>query len=172
MNFHIKTATSDDAPDVAALVTALTMEICQRCNDHSQFENKEALTAQLCARWMDEGVYKALIAYDETRAVGVVTIAESYALYAGGKIGIIQECYVTPERRSARLGEALLKAALSLAQANGWACMELCTPPLPEFARTIDFYAGHDFVPVGGRKMRLRVPGLVADTAQSGGALR
>ena len=99
----------------------------------------------------------ALIAYVGKKPVGVVTIAETYALYAGGKIGIIQECYVSPEQRSQLVGDALLNGALLLAKANGWACMELCTPPLPEFKKTVDFYVRHDFVPVGGRKMRLQV---------------
>lgn len=158
MSLHIHTATSHDAPLVALLITALTLEICHECNNHTQFENDEALTAELCAAWIDAGLYRALIAYDGAQALGVVTIAESYALYAGGKIGIIQECYVVPERRSHAVGDALLTATLALAEQHGWACIELCTPPLPQFARTIDFYARHHFVPVGGRKMRLTVP--------------
>lgn len=157
MNFHVKAATPDDAPLVAFFVTALTTEICDRCNDHAQFQRNEVLTAELCASWIKDGLYTALIAYVGEKPVGVITIAETYALYAGGKIGIIQECYVLPEQRSNLVGDALLNSALSLAKENGWACMELCTPPLPEFKKTIDFYVRHEFVPVGGRKLRLQV---------------
>jgi putative hemolysin len=82
----MRTATSGDAPLVACFITALTMEICHECDGHSQFRSNEVLTPDLCAKWIDDGVYMALIAYAGEKAVGVVTIAESYALYAGGKI--------------------------------------------------------------------------------------
>jgi GNAT superfamily N-acetyltransferase len=156
LNLHIITATSAHATVVASLITALTWEICDRCNDQSQFAHDEALTAQLCARWIDEGIYTVLLACSGDLAVGVVTIAESHALYAEGKIGIIQECYVLPAYRNQAAGSALLEAALGMAQERGWACMELCTPPLPEFANALEFYQRHAFVPVGGRKMRVR----------------
>jgi GNAT superfamily N-acetyltransferase len=156
LSLHIVNATSAHATVVASLITALTQEICDRCNDQSHFAHNETLTSQLCARWIDEGIYTVLLAYDGDRPMGVVTIAESHALYAEGKIGIIQECYVAPAYRNQAAGSALLEAALGLAPQRGWACMELCTPPLPEFANALAFYERHAFVPVGGRKMRVR----------------
>jgi GNAT superfamily N-acetyltransferase len=156
LSLQIIPATCEHATVVASLITALTREICDRCNDQTHFDHKETLTAQLCARWIDEGMYTVLLAWSGDRAVGVVTIAESHALYAEGKIGIIQECYVLPEYRSQTAGSALLDAALALAPSRGWACMELCTPPLPEFAAALRFYERHAFKAVGGRKMRVR----------------
>lgn len=156
LSLPVTKASATHAPVIASLVTALTREICDRINDQSQFEHREALTAQLCARWIDEGIYTVLLAWSGDQAVGVVTIAESHALYAEGKIGIIQECYVVPAYRNQSAGSALLEAALALAPQRGWACMELCTPPLPEFANALAFYQRHAFKPVGGRKMRVR----------------
>ncbi|GGY68665.1 GNAT family N-acetyltransferase [Pseudoduganella albidiflava] len=156
MSLHVTTATAGHAPIVASLITALTQEICDRTNDQSHFDHNEPLTARLCARWIEEGIYTVLLAYSGEQAVGVVTIAESHALYAEGKIGIIQECYVLPQYRSQSAGSALLEAALVLAPQRGWACMELCTPPLPEFAGALQFYERHAFRAVGGRKMRVR----------------
>jgi GNAT superfamily N-acetyltransferase len=156
LSIQILQATSDDAAVVASLVTALTHEICDRCNDQTHFDHNETLTAQLCARWIDEGIYTVLLARSGAQAVGVVAIAESHALYAEGKIGIVQECYVVPEYRNRSVGAALLDAALALAPERGWACVELCTPPLPEFANTLAFYERLAFKPVGGRKMRVR----------------
>jgi GNAT superfamily N-acetyltransferase len=158
LSLHITQATPDQATLVAELVTALTREICDRCDDQSQFEHNEPLAAQLCARWIDEGIYTVLLAWSGEQAVGLAAIAESHALYAEGKIGIIQECYVVPEYRSRSVGAALLDAAFDLAPQRGWACMELCTPPLPEFANALAFYERHAFRPVGGRKMRVRMP--------------
>lgn len=159
LSLHIVTATAAHATVVASLITTLTREICDRCGDQKQFAHDEALTARLCARWIDEGIYTVLLACSGERAVGVVTIAESHALYAEGKIGIVQECYVLPAYRNRSAGSALLEAALALAPRRGWACMELCTPPLPEFANALEFYRRHAFVPVGGRKMRARCAG-------------
>lgn len=156
MSVRVIPATSADSAVVASLITALTREICDRCDDQTHFEHNEPLTAQLCARWIDAGIYTVVLAYSGEQAVGVVTIAESHALYAEGKIGIIQECYVAPAYRSQSAGAALLEAALALAPQRGWACMELCTPPLPEFAGALRFYERHAFKAVGGRKMRVR----------------
>ncbi|MFC3108969.1 GNAT family N-acetyltransferase [Undibacterium arcticum] len=154
MNLQIKTANPNDALVVASLVMDLTTEICFRCNDQKQFHRDTALTSDLCALWISDNCYTALIAYAHEKPIGVATIAESYALYAGGKIGIIQEFYVAPDHREQGVGNKLIDVALSLAAERDWACMELCTPPLPEFKQTIDFYQKYDFISVGGRKMR------------------
>jgi GNAT superfamily N-acetyltransferase len=159
LSLRITQATSGHAALIASLITALTREICDRCNDQSQFAHNETLSSRLCARWIDEGIYTVLLAWNGDQAVGVVTIAESHALYAEGKIGIIQECYVLPAYRNRAAGTALLETALGMARERGWACMELCTPPLPEFANALEFYKRHAFVPVGGRKMRVRCSG-------------
>lgn len=49
----------------------------------------------------------------------------------------------------------LLKKVAEHAQSLGWKRLELCTPPLPEFARTVNFYAENGFEATGGRKMKL-----------------
>jgi len=48
----------------------------------------------------------------------------------------------------------LLKKVAEHAQALGWKLLDLCTPPLPEFARTVKFYAENGFELTGGRKMK------------------
>lgn len=160
LSIRIAPAKSEDAATVASLVTALTREISAAINDHTQFDHNVALTEQLCRSWIEAGIYTVLLAYvdGESEPVGVATIAQTYALYAEGKIGVIQECYVVPAFRNRAVGGALLDAAFALAQLKGWVCMELCTPPLPQFARSLDFYQKHGFKPVGGRKMRVRNP--------------
>jgi len=90
----------------------------------------------------------------ENIPVAVATITETYALYAGGKIGVIQEFYVIPEFRSYGVGAMLIEQVKLYGQERQWSCIELCTPPLPEFERTLSFYLHNGLVPVGGRKMR------------------
>lgn len=153
MELQLKTASADDAPAVAALVVALTAEITRKC-DGVQLEDDLAATTQLCRAWLGDGRYAALLAWVDGEAVGVLTFTESYALYAGGKICIIQECYVAPAFRAMGVGQALLEAARTSAEQRGCAALELCTPPLPEFQRSLEFYQQHAYKAVGGRKMR------------------
>ena len=153
MILEIKHAAVHDAPLIATLVQELTAEITAAC-EGVQFHGDGELTSALCAGWLADGRYLVALAYADGRPAGVITAAESYALYAGGKIGIVQECYVRPAYRAHGVGRALMDAMLALAPRRGWAAMELCTPPLPQFARAIEFYQQHGYVPVGGRKMR------------------
>jgi GNAT superfamily N-acetyltransferase len=158
LSIQIVLAAPDDAAAVASMVAALTREICVVMNDDTQFNHNLTLTEELCRSWIGEGIYTVLLAYldGENVPVGVAAIAQTHALYAAGKVGVIQECYVAPAYRNRAVGGALLNAAFALAPQKGWVCMELCTPPLPEFARSLDFYRKYGFKPVGGRKMRRR----------------
>lgn len=153
MTIQIRRASADSAPIVAALVRELTAEISLKCAS-AKFQYDTALTAALCADWLRDERYRVLLAYAGDEAVGVITLSETYALYAGGRIGVIQECFVAPGYRGRGVGRDLIQAALSIGAELGWACTELCTPPLPEFSQTIEFYQQHGFAPVGGRKMR------------------
>lgn len=153
MNLSITLAELQDVQLVAGLVLDLTDEIVARC-EGVKFQRDMVLTGALCADWLASGIYTVLLAHAEGRAVGLAAFSETHALYAGGKIGVLQECYVVPDARGHGVGKRLLDEAVALAGQRGWVCMELCTPPLPEFAGAIEFYRGAGFVPVGGRKMR------------------
>ena len=138
---------------VATLVFALTEEICERTNS-KHFGIDLAGTIQRCDELMSQGHYEAILGWSQDRPVAVATLTETYALYAGGKVGIIQEFYVVPELRSSSVGASLLSAVREYGETRKWSCIELCTPPLPEFERTIQFYLANGLNPVGGRKMR------------------
>ena len=103
---------------------------------------------------LSSGHYAAIIACSDNIPVAVSTITETYALYAGGKIGVIQEFYVVPEFRPSGIGAKLIEQVRNYGQKRDWSCLELCTPPLPVFERTLSFYQDNGLVPVGGRKMR------------------
>jgi len=87
--------------------------------------------------------------------VAVATMNETYALYASGKIDGIQEFNVDPEHRVSGLGSKLVEQVKVHGEQQNWSCIELCTPSLPEFERTLNFYQNNGFKPVGGRKMTL-----------------
>lgn len=87
--------------------------------------------------------------------VGFVSLYESYALYAAGAYGTIPELYVKKAWRSHGVGLQLLKAVMQFAKSKQWARIEVTTPPLPEFDRTLAFYQRNGFQITGGRKLKM-----------------
>ena len=153
MKLEFTQATPDKAKIIGSLVVQLTQEICERTNAQ-HFDIDLESTVQRCEELLSAGHYAAIIGWADKIPVAVSTIAETYALYAGGKIGVIQEFYVIPEFRSSGVGAMLIEQVRNYGQKRGWSCIELCTPPLPEFERALSFYQNNGLVPVGGRKMR------------------
>ena len=87
----------------------------------------------------------------------MASMTENFALYAQGKIGTVQEFYVEPDYRSSGVGANLMDAVKAHAKAHHWACIELCTPPLPQFNGSLCFYQSQGLAAVGGRKMRIKL---------------
>jgi GNAT superfamily N-acetyltransferase len=138
---------------IGAMVVELTTEICALTNTQ-HFDINLNETIQRSAELISAGHYVAIIASHEDNPIAVVTLSETYALYAGGKIGMIQEFYVTPTFRASGVGSMLLEQVQNYAKKRNWSCIELCTPPLPAFERTLNFYQKNGLKAVGGRKMR------------------
>lgn len=153
MNIVIRRAEPDDTAVVARFVIALTREIMER-TAVSHFDIDDERITTLCRNYLETGIYTVLLAMADDLPIGCATLCESHALYAGGAFGIVQEFYVLPAQRSRAVGRALLEQASREARLRGWTRLELCTPPLPEFERTVAFYADNDFEITGGRKMR------------------
>ena len=154
MPVTIRRAAPGDAADVAHMVKALTDEIIALIgNEH--FDVDEKVSTELSAEWLANAGYAAYLAVDDTtgRKIGLATLCESRSVYAQGVFGIIQEFYVAPPWRSQEVGASLVEACVRHGREAGWKRLELATPPLPEFARTVSFYKDNGFEPTGGRKM-------------------
>ncbi len=95
-----------------------------------------------------------MAAFDDNEIIAFAAMCESHSLYAEGAFGIIQEFYVLPEYRSQDIGKELIKESIEFAKTKEWKRLELCTPPLPEFDRTVDFYKANGFEITGGYKMK------------------
>ncbi len=154
MPIHFKIATPGDADTIGTLVVELTREICL-LTKAKHFDLDLTGTISRCRSLLSQGHYQAIIAFAEQKPIAVATMAETYALYAGGKMGIVPEFYVEPNYRSSGCGSQLLAQVKEYGGAQAWSCLELCTPPLPEFERTMMFYQSNGLTPVGGRKMRI-----------------
>jgi len=153
MQISIHLATPDEASRIAAMAVALTGEIMERTGTR-HFNVNLLETTALCRRLMKAGSYIALVASEGAEPLGYAGLCESHALYTEGTFGIIQEFYVVSAARSAGVGAALLDGARTHGRSIGWKRLELCTPPLPDFERTLAFYERNGFEVTGGRKMK------------------
>ncbi len=156
MPIHLATAEPVDVPTVARLVGDLLREIMVAIGTPA-FAFSLAETESRARTWLEDGSYTVLLARDGETAVGLLTLSECRALYAEGRFGIIPELYVCPDRRSQEVGQALVAEAKRVARLKGWLRLEVTTPPLPQFERTLVFYERQGFSVSGGRKMKVDV---------------
>jgi GNAT superfamily N-acetyltransferase len=154
MSLEIIQATPKDAGIIAAKAKALTDEIIIRTGT-KHFNVDLGGTTKLCHDFLLSGTYVVFLAVQDGCRVGLATLCESHALYAEGTFGIVQEFYIEPTSRSAGVGQKMLNTVAAYAKSRGWKRLELCTPPLPEFDRTVHFYEENGFEVTGGRKMKL-----------------
>lgn len=142
-----------DADLVAELAVCLTNEIIERTGiQHFDVDVEKA--KRLCREYVSSGDYWVIVARQEELVIGFGALCESRSLYAEGAFGIVQEFYVMPEYRSSGVGARLLDALAEYGQRQNWMRLELCTPPVPEFDRTVDFYKRNGFEITGGYKMK------------------
>lgn len=146
-------ATADDASAVAEMLGDLLAEIGTTIGGANPFDfdlpTAEALLADFMAR---EKVFVFIARGDAV--LGFIALHESHAVYAGGAFGTISELYVSPAARGGGIGRGLIDAARTIARERGWKRLEVTTPPLPQFQRTLDFYRRLGFAITGGRKLK------------------
>lgn len=142
--------------EIAKLAVCLTNEIIERTGV-KHFDVDVTLAIELCDKYVSSGIYHVMAALDGDKVIGFGAICESHSLYAEGSFGIIQEFYVVPEYRSKEIGKFLIQAIVEFAKEQRWKRLELCTPPIPEFDRTVDFYKSNGFEITGGYKMKYAI---------------
>ena len=135
------------------MVGELLAEIMARI-DSAAFSFDHNETFVRLSSFIEDGIYDGFVAFDRNDAVGFVTVYRSYSLYGNGAFGTIPELYVKPSHRSRGIGHQLLSALLDHATDQGWTMLEVTTPPLPQFDRTIAFYQQQGFSITGGRKLK------------------
>ena len=154
-DFTIQRATADDAQEVAAMVGELLSEIMNAINGQAfHFD----LTETKCrlTDFLNREKYFVFVARSKSgTSAGFIALYESYALYAEGAFGTIPEFYVRPDYRTNGLGLHLVSQAKSFGESRGWTRLEVTTPPLPQFDRTLAFYEREGFAISGGRKLKV-----------------
>ncbi|MGA6826893.1 GNAT family N-acetyltransferase [Nitrospira sp. NS4] len=157
MATQIVQARCDDAEVVATLVGELLHEIMAALKEqafHFHYDD----TVIRVRSWLKDGLYTVLLARKGGEPIGFLALYQSYALYTEGVYGTIPEFYVRPAHRSKGVGAALLEQARRLGQARSWRRLEVTTPPLPQFDRTLAFYQREGFSISGGRKLKRELP--------------
>ena len=151
----IQQADADDSGEIAVMVGELLAEIMAVIGERAFNFKLDETTARL-EDFLSREKYVVFIARDPSgEAVGFVTLHESHALYAEGAFGTIPELYVRPEYRSRQIGLSLLQQARSFGSSRGWKRLEVTTPPLPQFEKTLAFYEREGFAITGGRKLKI-----------------
>ena len=147
---EIVAAGAADRPAVVRLVARLLAELEDSPAEFAGLDEAGAL-ASLEA---DGGAVHAFLAREDGEPVGVLTLTETFAIYAGGRYGVIDELYVAPEHRWRGIGRRLLDAAVVFARARGWRRIDVTAPPGPKWERTVRFYESQGFVFTGPKLRR------------------
>lgn len=150
----IRAAKVQEAPQVAEMVGELLAEIMDAIGVQV-FHFDPAATVQRLTDFIAQEKYFVFAAWDGESPVGFIALYESYALYAEGAFGTIPELYVRPEYRSSKVGLELVARAKEFGRSRRWTRLEVTTPPLPQFDKTLAFYEREGFAITGGRKLKV-----------------
>lgn len=144
--------------DLSLMIGELLSEIMDAINEKA-FNYDPYSTEERARDLIERGVYWVLVAKDalSDKLVGFVSLYESYALYSEGAYGTIPELYVRKAYRSTGVGEKLIQEAMRFGKGRGWRRLEVTTPPLPQFDRTLNFYQSNGFQITGGRKLKVDI---------------
>jgi len=151
----VEADTPERVRTVAMLVASLLRELApDQATPEDDEKTEKDQKIERVATTLLNGQHNVWALLAETRSgepVGVLTLNQCAAIYAGGRFGEISELYVAPEYRSARLGEKLLEAARNFGRNRQWTRLEVGAPEMPAWARTLGFYKAKGFREVGPR---------------------
>ena len=150
MDFNIIRATKEHLPHITGLLEALYTELGE------ERASLSFLTETLIGQMTDSGQTVIYLAMDQEEAVGLMTLTESQAIYAGGKFGIIDEMYVLPSFRSSAIGQAMIDLAKGIGMEKGWKRIDVTAPTDKRWQRTVDFYRKNGFEHTGP-KLKLQL---------------
>ena len=109
--YNVIEADKKDFDDVATQVIKLLLELEPEASQEIKSMNLPEITRKL----LSDGKIYAFLAKTNNQAVGVLTLHECAALYAGGVFGEISELYVDPAHRS----QIVNRSCVSKSQAAG-----------------------------------------------------
>lgn len=154
MTPHISIAGERESETVLTLIAQLLDELGAEGAAFSRVD-QQRLRTDLKTRLAD-GRFSALLAHDSFgHDLGVLTLSQAFAVYAGGEYGIIDELYVRETHRRKGVGRALFEAAFAVARARKWHHLDVTTPQAADHGTVAGFYHHLGFTATG---TKLRFP--------------
>jgi GNAT superfamily N-acetyltransferase len=147
-NVDIRLACEADAESVAHLLLELFEELASPKTSGYQLA---AVTHTARNLLQGRDPVWAFLAEAGGDTIGVITLNECAAIYAGGRFGEISELYVRARFRALGVGKRLLAAAVQFARQRGWSRLEVGAPEIPRWERAVTFYRQAGFAEVGPR---------------------
>jgi ribosomal protein S18 acetylase RimI-like enzyme len=114
----VRTATVEDAGDVARLLHAFNTE-------YDEFSPGEEVLAERAREMLEAEEIFVVLGGEGPDGIALLTIRRQ--IWTGEPDAYLQELYVAPERRGEGLGRALLEAAMELARERGATHFDLGT---------------------------------------------
>lgn len=154
MPIRIERVGLEGAGTVFEAVTALLRELGDEAEDVGTLD-EERLRRQWAAA---ADRFQVFVARDESGGVAALaTLSESFAIYANGNYGVIDEMYVAPAFRSQGLGKRLVDAIKAVGREKGWSRIDVTAPEGEGWDRTRRFYEREGFS-FTGPKLKFPLP--------------
>lgn len=153
MTVTIEHLTIEHAPQILEWVQQLLIELGEEHEDLGELDS-----AHICRTWEAnrDHIHTLIARSDDTTILGIATVVESFAIYANGHYGIINEMYVIPDHRSLGIGHLLIDAVKALGQQHNWTRIDVTAPESQRWNRTRQFYEREGFV-FTGPKLKYRL---------------
>lgn len=146
MQVVIDRLTINEAPLVFDWVMRLLTELGEEGEELGSLDEEGVLRA-----WRERGDHFHIFVAKNTAGeiLGMLTLNETFAIYANGNYGVIDEMYVAPEYRSAGVGGQLIAAVKAFGMQKGWRRIDVTAPEAERWQRTRRFYEQQGFVFTG-----------------------
>ena len=151
MKIRIEKLTIKHAPLVFEWVVDLLRELGEEGEELGSLKTRKVLRD-----WRDHHAHVHVFAAKDNRGrmIGILTLAESFAIYSNGSYGIINEMLTSPDYRSAGVGAKLVEAAKQFGKKRGWARIDVTAPESRRWKRSRQFYEKQGFT-FTGQKLRI-----------------
>jgi GNAT superfamily N-acetyltransferase len=150
MNSRIGLATLDDIPQLCQLLAVLFAQ-------EAEFEPDAAKQAAGLRRIIENpALGQILLLRADAEVLGMVSLLYTVSTARGGRVALLEDLVVQPQRRNSGAGSALLQAAIAHARAAGCLRITLLADRTNEAA--LRFYRRHGFAASGMLPLRLMLP--------------
>jgi len=145
--------TANDSDLILERVLNLLEELGEESDDLGELQTEKVLR-----EWseLNDRFFIFAAKDGEGNIQGLITFAESFAIYANGNYGIINEMVVMPAARSQGVGAALIQKVVSFGRERGWSRIDVTAPESERWASSRRFYEQQGFT-FAGPKLKLQL---------------